>query len=111
MAAAAGRRYTLQPSFPVHDGAFEAPQVVVSAETPLAERIVTSGLWVQYIARLQAALTTSELDDEQKSFYSTTYIAEQRRYMVYITGDAVGVLPTIVAPGGTSLTVKANLPE
>eukprot|EP00959_Pyramimonas_sp_CCMP1952_P386412 8098338-Pyramimonas_sp.AAC.1 len=67
MAGAAGRRYTLQPSFPIHDdGAFAAPQVVVSADTPLAERIVTSSLWVQYIARLQAALTTSELDDEQK---------------------------------------------
>eukprot|EP00976_Prorocentrum_cordatum_P104355 1193856-Prorocentrum_minimum.AAC.2 len=54
------------------------PQLVITAETPLAERKVTSGLWVQYIARLQAALTTSELTEEQKSFYSTTYVAEQR---------------------------------
>ena len=111
MAAAAGRRYTLQPSFPIHDDSFEAPQVVVSAESSLAERIVTSGLWVQYIARLQAALTTAEMNDEQKLFYSNTYIAEQRRYMSYITGDAVGAPPALLTTGGTSVTVKANLPE
>ena len=111
MAGAAGRRYTLQPSFPVHDGTFESPQVVVSAEGTTAERIVTSSLWVQYIARLQADLSTAALNDAQKSFYSTTYVAEQRRYMAYITGDAVGVPPAVMASGGAPVTVKANLPE
>eukprot|EP00976_Prorocentrum_cordatum_P006799 136497-Prorocentrum_minimum.AAC.1 len=75
---------------------------MVSAESTTAERIVTSSLWVQYIARLQADLSTAACDalsDEQKSFYSTTYVAELRRYMAYITGDAVGVPPAVMASG------------
>ena len=64
MAGAAGRRYHLQPSFPTHEVAFDPPQMTVGAETPVGERLINSGIWIQYIARLQADLAVTEMEED-----------------------------------------------
>jgi hypothetical protein len=110
MAGAAGRRYHLQPSFPTHEVAFDPPQMTVGAETPVGERLINSGIWIQYIARLQADLAVTEMEEDQKRFFQQTYVAEQQRYFAYLTGSAVVAQPAAMPTQGAT-SVRANLPE
>ena len=93
MAGAAGLRYHLQPSFPTHEVAFDPPQMTVGAETPVGERLINSGIWIQYIARLQADLAITEMEEDRKRFFQQTYVAEQQRYFAYLTGSVVVAQP------------------
>eukprot|EP00959_Pyramimonas_sp_CCMP1952_P462165 9482809-Pyramimonas_sp.AAC.1 len=98
------------PNFPVHTADFNPPQEFVLADTTVAERIVTAGLWIQYIARLQADLLTALLDDDRKAFFPATNNAELQRYILYIT-IGTGGNPLVNAIQGATSSVRANLLE